>query len=254
MIKKYRNSVFAILIFVIQFFFLLKVDAQQLADTTTSSIIEDNSFIKNSWTNGWYFLAGIGASSSTFIRSSITEFSPLGGHVSSTIGYFSKGGYGFEIGSYIDVPFFNDFLIETPDVKRELDINLWNTLFFLSIRARLPEIQPSNNWNPFVKVFYGFGAGVMFFHLEDDDPWKDSLKDKRVQLEGPLFGISFSNFFNTQSNDPIWFLELTISTQLYQERFVIEEAGDLPLVLDTNPTDKNDELYVVRLSAGIRLF
>ncbi len=245
-----------LLVFVaLQFFILLNTQAQQVADTSASAIIEDNSFITKSWTEGWYFLAGIGPSTSVFSQSGRTEHSPSGGHVSSTIGYFSKGGYGFEIGSYIDVPFFYDFGIETPDENRDVDINLWNTLFFLSIRARLPEVQPTSNWDPFIKVFYGFGAGVMFFHLDDDDPWKEALDDRRLQLEGPVFGLSFTNFFNTQSDDvPVWFLELSVSTQLYQERYFIEAAGDLPLVLDKQATSKNDELYVVRLSAGIRVF
>jgi hypothetical protein len=226
---------------------------------------EDNLFLNRTWADGWYCLGGAGYSLFTIDNPEHSRhYYPTAFNVSSALGYHSPGGYAYEFGSYIDVVDINDFKAQRANAGQidpnfqsvnEMDLIAWNTVFYIGIRARFPNvIRPTNNFNPYAKIFYGRGVTVYFPGDTDDDEATTNLSDKRIHMEGAVFGFSISNVFNMYNKKPIWFLELTFQTQMYRDMFFVQENGDLDLELNKAPATDGSLYYVLRLTIGSRFF
>lgn len=229
---------------------------------------EDNLLMKRSWVNGWYCLGGIGYSlNSLKDPERSAQYFPAAFHVSSAIGYHSPGGYAYEFGSYLDVIEMNDInvlkqsnnQITNLDPKfnklQKIDLYAWNTLFYMGLKSRFPNvIRPTDTFNPYFKILIGKSVTVYFPDDAHDDDINTVLSDKRIHIEGYAFGFSISNIYNTFNKKPIWFWELTFTTQINNKLFYVQESGELPLELAKIPTNNSSLFYVLRLSIGTRFF
>ena len=209
----------------------------------------------NSNLNGWYFLVGTGFSVSIYESdASLTTRSNAGGmHLSTSIGYFSNNSYSIEIGSVTSLNEFDKIYMKGADsVTNSVEMTAWNSIFFWSIRARFPRIKPTNNISPFIKIFYGYGSSVGFLHNPPEE--NKALGDVRMHQEGPLFGISFSNIFNTLNSQQVWFIELTFLRQIFWERFAIDNSGVVATIIKSEPTNNNDTMMQLHISIGTNIF
>lgn len=233
----------------------------QKAYITEENKLYDNMLFTRTDFNGWYMLGGVGYSLLNIDAPGYNrDFYPMGMNISSSLGYVTEGLYSFEFGSFIDllnIDHFNSKRFEPLDpLFKEVDevegIN-WNTIFYLGIRARIPGLKVNNDFNPYMKVFYGRGVSVLFLDTDDHEVNK-TIDDRRFQFEGFVFGFSLSNIFNMFNDKPLWYAELTFSTQMTNEYFYVEEAGELPTEIKNDATNDSSLFYLLRLTIGSRFF
>lgn len=230
--------------------------------TKQNDLLDDNRYLMHTKVPGWYCLGGVGYSLAGIKKERArTHFFPKGFNVSSALGYLHTG-YSFEAGSYIDV-----FEADNIDARSfswasvdpelgmasETDLLIWNTTFYLGIKAAIPGIRANNHFNPFLKVFVGRGVSVLFWEHEQAQN-KNATSDKRFHLEGYSFGLSLSNIHNMFNHDTPWYWELTLSRQANSEYFYVAESGELPTELANDYVRDQTLGYLVRFTIGARFF
>ena len=208
------------------------------------------------WKDGWSFLAGVGASRSRFITSSDEskgEVSGLGPNLSTSIGYCDRDAACLEFGSLVSFNLYNNMRVQTSSGDTFVgDVNMWETALYLSLRTRVPGFQPYGQLNPWIKILAGYGASVGFFD-KVETPQYQYLKNRRIQTEGPLFGVSLMNVFQNP-NRRLWYLEGSTLLQMHWKTWLVESGGLLPDVTTGPGTRGNPYSLVLALSAGVRIF
>lgn len=242
--------------------------------TTMRRKLDDNQYVKRYPESGFYGLASIGYAMISMKQDlNKPDHYPLGLTVNSALGFASdRAAYSIEFGSYIDLSSMTNVkanrfqwttnireLLQKSDPKRasklpqqpvdHFDVINWSTQFYVGIRARFPTVVPTNTYNPFFKVFIGRGISVLFLTAEDD-AWEGFLDDTRFQLEGFSFGWSISNFYNVFDEKPVWFWELSFSSQLSSEYYFVAESGELPTELANESINQQTVFYALRFAIG----
>ena len=214
---------------------------------------EDKQLLRTTWTNGWYFLTGIGFTGGFIVTNDFSERASGGGHISTAIGYNAMNAYGIEIGSLVSFNIY-DGLPAVGDITTEDNYNVivWDTAFYWGIRARIPQIIPSDNINPYVKLFLGYGQSVGFITDIEIEEYS-YLKEVRLHNEGPLYGFSLGNIFNTKDSSSIWFIEFTLLLQLHWDTHIVESSEELPVIVESKSTTDNKRILRGNLSIGVRL-
>ena len=208
------------------------------------------------WTDGWSFLAGVGTSRSRYFTSSDEskgEVSGLGPNLSTSIGYCERDAYCLEFGSLVSFNLYNDMRLKASGGDTFVgDVNMWETVLYLSLRTRVPGIRPYGQLSPWIKILAGYGASVGFFE-KVETPQFQYLKNRRIQTEGPLFGISLMNVFQNPGKR-LWYLEGSTIVQMHWNTWLVESGGLLPDVTSGPTTQGNPYSLVLALSAGVRIF
>lgn len=208
------------------------------------------------WTDGWSFLAGVGTSRSRFVTSadeSKGEVSGIGPNISTSVGYCDRDAYCLEFGSLVSFNLYNNMRVQASDNDTFVgDVNMWETALYLSLRTRVPGFQPYGQLNPWIKILAGYGASVGFFD-KVETPQYQYLKNRRIQTEGPLFGVSLMNVFQNP-NRRLWYLEGSTLLQMHWNTWLVESGGLLPDVTTGPGTRGNPYSLVLALSAGVRIF
>lgn len=238
---------------------------------TRQGRLNDNLFMMKYLQAGWYTLGAVGYSL-TSLKQDLSKpvFFPLGFNVNSAVGYSSNdGSYSIELGSYIDVVGMegtdfgrfdwtqvtpNNARLLDPEGLRSLDVVTWSTIFYLGIRARFPNVVPTNTFNPYLKVFFGRGVGVLFLDTDEDDRFEAVIDGKRFHIEGVHFGLSISNFYNVFNSSPAWFWEITFTNQLSNEYYFVAESGARPTEIANEAIPNQTAFFVLRFSVGTRFF
>jgi hypothetical protein len=206
------------------------------------------------WKSGFYLLAGTGPSVGIYdTEYTEKEISSLGMNIYTSFGYYRNNFFALEIGSI--VTFLYHFGVPIQGFQRyEDDANVlsWNSSFFAAIRTRVPLVGHTNNFNPFVKTIIGRGSSVGFITGLDRE--NHDLKKFRLNQEGPVFGFSLGNMFNSRSSGRLWFVEFTYILQIYRVRYMVEDDEELPIVAGSEKLDDRDKLHQYMFTVGMRIF
>lgn len=207
------------------------------------------------WEDGWSLLAGAGVSSSRYItRNESREEDGEGPGLMTSVGYCDRGSYCLETGSLVSFNHYEDLLATPPGGEPlRLDAWFWETALFVAIRARVPGTRPRGHFDPWVKLFSGYGASVGF---PDGIPSgaPDSIADRRIHMEGPLYGVSLMNIFHDRAPGRVWFVEATAFAQISRNNWLIKEGGIVPEVTSSGHTEGNPYTLFLNLTVGLRLF
>lgn len=205
------------------------------------------------WKDGWSMLVGAGVSRSRYVTDDKhVEQSGVGPNLATSVGYCNYSSC-LEIGSIVSFDSYDNVQVRTGPDTLVLDSWMWETALFLALRTRLPGIQSQGQFNPWIKLLTGYGASVGY-PQRFVTPGCDSLKDRRIQDEGPLFGLSLSNVFGEGRPGRLWFLEGTAILQLHWNSWIVRSGGLLPDVQSSFHSSGNPYSVLLSLSIGIRAF
>lgn len=208
---------------------------------------------EKNWNSGFYLLAGGGPSFAVYdTEYTDREFSSLGFNLYTTVGYYFENLFALEIGSTVTFQYHFGVPIRGFDrYENNANVLSWNSAFFGAIRIRIPKVKHTNNFNPFFKTIIGVGTSVGFIKNLDEE--NEDLKGIRLNQEGPLLGFSIGNMFNTRSRGRLWFVELTFILQIYWDRYMVQDAEELPIVVDSENLKDRDNLKQFIFTVGIRI-
>jgi len=215
---------------------------------------DKNSFFKKNKDDNWYFLVGTGFSGSIYSSNITKTRASTGLHLSTSVGYYANNSYAIEVGSITSFNEFDSISMEGFSTQEnQAELIAWNTAFFWGVKVRFPGIRSSNLFSPFIKVFYGYGVSVAF--LENLSDKNKEMEKYRMHQEGPLFGVSISNIFNTyKKHKGVWFIEFTLIRQIYWNRYAVNKTGTVATIEKSEPTHNNDYSIQGHISVGMNLF
>lgn len=206
------------------------------------------------WNDGWELLYGMGATSSQLVTNNQEiEIEGKGGHFSTAVGYCDLQAYCLEVGSLVSFNYYDEMEVEFSDQEFDIDLWMWETALYLAVRARVPGTRPKGNFDPWIKLLSGYGASVGY------PTWsslagRDDVLDTRVHQEGPLYGLSFMNLFNNERAGRLWFVEVSVITQIYWNSWMVKSGGILPEVTQSGNTDGNPYSLLLSGTLGFRVF
>lgn len=212
------------------------------------------SLLKDTWQNGWYLLFGLGPSGQVYSTESLSNRGSIGPHIQSHLGFWAYDAFGIEIGSSVGINFFDQVPLEQTNTNLDFtDVGYaaWSSSFYIGIRVRIPAVEPSRYWRPYVRLYQGIGQSVGFFL---DDPPGLNLEGIRVHNEGNVMGIAFGNLFDSLASGKLWFLEFSVQVFILRTRFAIQGGGVLPIELGSVSVSKDDHIIKTSLSFGMALF
>ena len=205
------------------------------------------------WKDGWSMLVGTGISRSRYVtENKHVELSGVGPNLATSVGYCDQTSC-LELGLLVSFDYYDHLQVHNGADTIELNSWMWETALFLALRARVPGVPQMGWFNPWVKFLSGYGASVGY-PQRFITPGFDSLKDRRVQDEGPLFGMSVANIFGQTKPGRIWFVEGTVLLQLHWNSWLIRSGGLLPDVENSYHQAGNPYSILVNLTLGIRAF
>ncbi len=212
----------------------------------------EDSFLCTKWTDGMYFLGGFGPSAGFMFNDQESARSHGGLNLSTSVGYSVDHYYSIEIGSIVSVQYF-DKVPGAETVGLDLGhVIFWDTAFFWALRVPILKSKYSDNFAPYIRMFQGWGNGVGFIY--DIHGEYSYLNDSRTQLEGPIMGVSFGNFFNTFNEDSLWFIDVTFMLQFFWDGYVVSSTAEVPVVLEKKDLDENYHKIQLHVSCGVRFF
>lgn len=216
--------------------------------------VPEHSIGIDEWKDGWSMMAGAGISRSRYVADNQQrEQSGLGPDIATSIGYCSSSSC-LELGSQVSFNFYDRInTISGSSDTINLDAWMWETALYLSLRSRIPGFPEMGNINPWIKLLGGYGASVGF-PSKIRTPGMDSLRNRRVQDEGPLFGMSLMNIFGQKEPGRIWFVEGTLLIQMHWNSWLVKSGGLLPQVQSTFHSTGNPYSAILNLTVGIRAF
>ena len=214
------------------------------------------------WFNGPYFTAGLGLTYASFTSADETNRSFTGCHITPSIGYWANGSFGIGISAFINYSYYGDLSLTLYDeqpggaiIKRKISgfqAHIWNSSFFLTVFVRIPFVTPTDNFNPFLKVFAGYGINMTW--LKGNKAQFVYREADRYFTEGPAFGVTLGNLFNTFNDSRPWFIQISGVFQFYQEQIAIQDTGVLPREIGTIENSQGLFLFQIHVTVGIRLF
>jgi hypothetical protein len=206
------------------------------------------------WKDGWGLMVGGGVSMSKFINESSLFRSGFGPNFTTALIYCDRIAFCWELGSSVSYHEYDDVEINDPNNgDLVLDFDLWESFFYLSVRTRFPSLSTTEWKNLWLRFNLGYGTSVAFVEEVEVGVF-DAINHPRVHTEGPLLGFSIMNLFGELSNRRLWYIELSISTQIYWDSFIVEGGQLLPKVVETTRISGNPHLVHVSINIGTRLF
>ena len=206
------------------------------------------------WNDGWELLSGMGATRSQLVTNNQEiEIEGKGGHFSTAVGYCDLQAYCLEVGSLVSFNYYDELEVEFTDQEFDIDLWMWETALYLAVRARVPGTRPRGHFDPWIKLLSGYGASVGY------PTWsslkgRDDVLDTRVHQEGPLYGLSLMNLFNNERAGRLWFVEISVITQIYWNSWMVKSGGILPEITQTSKTDGNPYSLLLSGTLGFRVF
>jgi hypothetical protein len=207
------------------------------------------------WKDGWALLSGAGITRARyFMEDERVELSGIGPNIANSIGY-CDGNTCLEFGSLVSFNFYDNLRAAVPQTSDTivLDTWMWETALFLALRSRIPGVPELGEFNPWIKLLGGYGASVGF-PARIHSPGFEFLADHRLQDEGPLFGISLSNFFGRNTPRKVLYLEVTSLVQLHWNAWLVKSGGLLPAVQASYRTSGNPYSLLMNITVGFRAF
>ncbi len=207
------------------------------------------------WKDGWSLLAGMGVTRTRFYTDNQSqEKEGHGPNLMTSVGYCDRDAYCLELGSIVSFDYYDDMMAAAPNGDSlNLNVWIWETALFFSVRTRLPHYHQHRQFNPWIKLLSGYGASVGY-----PQKWPagtpDSLRSMRIQTEGPLYGLSVMNVFNNDKPGRVWFVEGTAIIQMNWNNWLIKGGGLLPEVAQTGHTSGNSYTLLLNLTVGVRVF
>lgn len=215
----------------------------------------DRAIAIEEWKDGWAMFAGGGITRARyFTENERMEQSGIGPNIANSVGY-CDGNSCLEFGSLVSFNFYDHLRAVVPRSSDtiELDTWMWETALFLALRSRVPGVPEMGEFNPWIKLLGGYGASVGF-PSRIYSPGFDYLSNHRLQDEGPLFGVSFSNVFGRNTPRKVWYLEATSLLQLHWNAWLVKSGGLLPAVQSSYRTNGNPYSLLLNITVGIRAF
>lgn len=225
------------------------------AGAFTDRGVPDRALALEEWKDGWAMLAGGGITRARyFTEDERVELSGIGPNIANSIGY-CDGRTCLEIGSLVSFNFYDELRATIPRSNDTvvLDAWMWETALFLALRSRVPGVPEMGEFNPWIKMMGGYGASVGF-PAKIRTPGFAHLSDHRLQDEGPLLGLSFSNFFGRHTPRKILYVEVTSLMQLHWQAWIVKSGGLLPAVQTSYRTNGNPYSLLLNITVGIRAF
>ncbi len=225
------------------------------ASALTDRGVPDRSIALEEWKDGWCMLAGGGFTRSRyFTKNEQVEISGIGPNMANSVGY-CDGNTCLEIGSLVSFNYYDHLRSAVPQRNDtiELDAWMWETALYFALRSRIPGFPEKGNFNPWIKVLGGYGASVGFPD-RIRTPGFDELNDSRIQDEGPLMGLSLTNFFGRNVMGKIWYIEATSLLQLHWNSWLVKSGGMLPTVQSSFHASGNPYSLLLNFTIGLRAF
>jgi hypothetical protein len=217
--------------------------------------VPDRSIALEEWKDGWAMLSGAGITKSrNFTENEQVEQSGIGPNMANSVGY-CDGNSCLEIGSLVSFNYYDHLRSAVPQTGDTivLDAWMWETALFLALRSRVPGIPEMGEFNPWIKLLGGYGASVGF-PARIRTPGFRYLSDHRLQDEGPLLGMSLSNFFGRHTPRKVWYVEVTSLLQLHWNAWLVKSGGLLPAVQTSYRTNGNPYSLLLNITVGLRAF
>ena len=210
--------------------------------------------LKTNWQDGWYFLFGGGLTGSLYITDNLRNRGAAGPSIQTHLGYWAFDAIGFEIGSLVGFNYFRQVPLEGFGTRIEdIDYFSWNSAFYWGMRARLPGVKHTNNFNPYLRMMQGAAQSVGFF-LNGFDRYP-ALRDLRIHNEGTMIGFAIGNVFNSlNSKRHVWYIEFGVHLFLLRQRFAISGEEVVPIIVNNEAVSKDDRIIQTSLSIGIAFF
>lgn len=208
------------------------------------------------WKDGWSMLVGSGFTRTRYYtENESVEQHGYGPHLMTSVGYCDRDAYCLELGSIVSFDYYENVqALTSQGDSLALNVWMWETALFFSVRARLPHYHQHRQFNPWIKLLSGYGASVGYPQRILTPGAGDSLSGMRMQNEGPLFGVSFMNVFNNDKPGRLWFVEGTVITQMNWNNWLIKGGGLLPEIAQTGHTSGNPYTLLLNLTVGVRVF
>lgn len=216
--------------------------------------VPEHSIGIDEWKDGWSMMSGAGFSRSRYITDDEQlEQSGLGPVISTSVGFCGSTSC-LEFGSQVSFNFYDRInTVSNAGDTVNLDAWMWETALYVSLRSKIPGVPEMGNFNPWIKFMGGYGASVGF-PSKIRTAGYDSLANRRLQDEGPLFGMSLMNIFGQKSPGRIWFVEGTMLLQLHWNSWLVKSGGLLPEVQSVSHSSGNPYSLILNLTVGIRAF
>lgn len=235
---------------------------------------DNNRLATDTFSNGWFFDAGIGFNFS-FLNANNTDpiFSLGGGGLGTSVGYHFNKHIALEFGSQITVSGYRTDLIQNASqFIPDSEIYLLNSFFHIGIRALIPTKKSNPFWNPYIRMYHGINIGLAKVVDIDEEDLADYLtanggsaddvqtvidrfSKHKFAIEGLGFGWAIGNYFNVGNSNTVWFVELSFTLVIYWKQYSVDTTDPvLPQIVETRNTSGNEHYYSVFLSVGIRLF
>ncbi len=204
--------------------------------------------------DGFAFFGALGFTNAFVISDKGENEGAIGPSISTAVSYCEAQVYCIEFGSVVNVNFYDDIKGDS-ELSGDLDIDLimWQSSFYLGTRNKFPIVIPTDTWNPWYKVFLGYGSSVGF--IRDVNTSKSKIPDGlRFHSEGPILGLGLVFNFNAFNSKKFWFIEITQLIQIQRTNYLVQQTTELPLIIDSFNSRNNSHISQTNLNIGIRFF